>query len=128
MKKKLGIATLTFGLAFSLVGCGQLGGDGGAFDDIGQLKQAFEKAGGSCLQWNESNNVTSALQSGDCNSETVLMLFGSSEEALERAEDLRDMSLSFGFEPNLLVGENWLINSNQVESVQPAMGGTLMIN
>jgi hypothetical protein len=127
MKKKLGIAALTFGLVFSLVGCGQLGG-GGAFDDISQLKQAFEKAGGSCLQWNESNKVTSALQSGDCNSETVLMLFGSSEEALERAEDLRDMSLSFGFEPNLLVGENWLINSNQVESVQPAMGGTLIID
>lgn len=102
--------------------------DGGvtAFDDISQLREVFEKAGGSCLEWNQSNNVSSALQSADCNSETVLMLFGSSEEAKERAEELRAMYIGFDLEPNLLLGENWLINSKQVNSVHPAMGGTLI--
>jgi hypothetical protein len=97
-----------------------------AFDDISQLKEAFEKAGGSCLEWNQSNNVSSALQSADCNSETVLMLFASPEGAKERAEELRAMYIGFDLEPNLLLGENWLINSKQVNPVHPAMGGTLI--
>ena len=97
-----------------------------AFDDISQLKEVFEKAGGSCLEWNQSNNVSSALQSADCNSETVLMLFSSPEAAKERAEELRNSYLGFGLAPNLLLGENWLINSKQASSVHPAMGGTLI--
>ena len=126
MKRKIGSVFAKLVLALTLVGCGQSGGGVSAFDDISQLKEAFEKAGGSCLQWNQSNKVTSALQSGDCNSETVLMLFGSSEEAKERAEEIRAMYIGFGTEPNLLLGENWLINSKQVNSVHPAMGGTLI--
>jgi hypothetical protein len=126
MKQKISSVLATLVLAFSLVGCGQSGGGVTAFDDISQLKEAFEKAGGSCLDWNQSNNVSSALQSADCNSETVLMLFSSTEEAKEQAEELRNMYLGFGLSPNLLLGENWLINSKQVNSVHSAMGGTLI--
>jgi hypothetical protein len=48
------------------------------------------------------------------------------KEAKEQAEELRNMYFGFGLSPNLLLGENWLINSKQVKSVHPAMGGTLI--
>ncbi len=124
--RKLTVAVMSLALSVSLSGCGNANGQ--AYGDIEELKSAYEAAGGLCPEWNQNNQVIGALQSGDCDSSTVLMFFGSPEDAKDRALDLKNSSKSYGLTPSLLLGENWLINSKYVELVEPKLGGLLIVD
>jgi hypothetical protein len=126
--RKLTVALMSLALSVSLSGCGNANGQAQAYGDIEELKLAFEDAGGLCLEWNQDNQVSGALQSGTCNSSTVLMFFGSPEDAKDRALDLKTSLKSFGLTPSLLLGENWLINSPDVQIVEPQLGGLLIVD
>jgi hypothetical protein len=122
--KTLALVTNVVLIAISLSGCGAQSTR--SYADIDQLLDAFNKAGGNCSDWVQDNRVSAALQSGTCDSNTVLMLFGSKEEATERALEIKNTMKSFDLVPNLLLGENWLINSEQVDSIAPKLSGILI--
>lgn len=119
---------LMVALSLSLTGCTSLNSDPKTYSDIDELVSDFVSSGGDCSQWSQENHVTDALQSGKCNDETIIMFFGSKDEANARALDLKNTMKSFGFSPNLLVGDNWVINGPQVEVVEPKMGGVLIVD
>lgn len=98
------------------------------YSDISQLKKAFVEAGGLCDYWEQTNKVTSALQSGDCDSMTVLSLFSSNEAANAAALELKNLKVKIGGELTLLVGANWLINAPSVRDIQPTLGGLLILD
>lgn len=123
MKSILRLAAV-FVIAGSLSGCQAQGPS--SYSDISELHDAFTRAGGTCSNWNQDNRVSAALQSGECDANTILMLFGSKAEATERALEIKNTLKSFGLVPNLLLGENWLINSDQVDTVSTKLGGILI--
>lgn len=126
MKKTLAIISISTALITALSGCTQPPASGGKFSSIDELKTAYIKAGGSCPSWKQSNVITSALQSGDCDSSSVLSLYGSADAATSSAMITKNGMVKMGMSPHLLVGENWVINSPQVESLQTKMGGLLI--
>jgi hypothetical protein len=128
MKKFLVSVSVVLSGVFLLTSCAPTEEPIQGFSDIDDLRLAFEEAGGSCSSWVQDNAVTGALQSGNCDSETVLMFFGSKEDASDRALDLKKTTKDFGFTPHLLLGENWLINSPQVDLVEPELGGVLIVD
>lgn len=97
------------------------------YNNVEELRVAFEAAGGSCPQWTQDNAVDDARESGNCGSQTVLMVFNTQEEAETRAGVLEQMLSAFEMDVNLLVGENWLVNSPDASLVEPTLGGSLVI-
>lgn len=99
------------------------------FSSLAELKQAFIDAGGQCWDWVESaipKEITSETGHGECDSEGVLILYKDGVNSREEAIAFRSFLISLKFKVNLLFGDNWMINSDQVEIVYPKMGGTLM--
>ena len=87
-----------------------------------ELRDAYVAAGGECPDWTASNRVKLAAESGDCSSNTVLSTYLST--------DIRDQVVttlkSFGTDVHLLVGENWVINTPDPESLVKKLGGTVV--
>ena len=98
------------------------------YSSVEELRAAFENAGGSCPNWTQDDAVTDARESGNCGANTVMMVFDSAEEANEKAGVLRQMLSAFDLEINLLVGENWVVNSPDAAVVEPSLGGKLIEN
>jgi hypothetical protein len=86
------------------------------------LRDAFVKAGGSCDDWNETDVVTVAAQSGDCSDSTVLSIYVS--------QTSRDQIVNFaktsGVAAHLLVGKNWIINTPNPQKYVKNLGGTVV--
>lgn len=55
--------------------------------------------------------VENAPQSGECRTDAVLSIYGTSEEASTSAKNLKNTLAEFGISPHLLLGENWFINA-----------------
>jgi len=123
MKNLTALTTMVL-LAISLSSCAAQGPR--SYADIDELLDAYTKAGGDCSGWVQDNRVSAALQSGTCDPNTVLMFFGSKEAAQDRALEIKNTMKSFNLVPSLLLGENWLINSKQVEAVAPKLPGILI--
>ena len=127
MKKRRGITFVLLGCLISISGCGVKDRE---FSSIEDLRDAFVKAGGQCWEWKKNNprksNFKSQKGNATCDSKTFLVLFSdgvsSKDEALGFANTLRGMN----FEVSLLVGKNWMINSDQVTKVSAQLGGTLI--
>ncbi|MFC0678320.1 hypothetical protein ACFFGH_10760 [Lysobacter korlensis] len=93
------------------------------YGSVEELRDAYVDAGGSCDAWVQENRVTLAAESGDCNDSTVLMTFISESNRDELVATQKEM----GFEVSLLVGPNWIVNADDIETVQETLGGTLVI-
>lgn len=100
------------------------------FSSLADLKQAFVDAGGQCWGWKEDLSVPLEefgwIGKGECDSKTILILYEDGVSVEEDALNTRKHNEFIGFKTSLLFGENWKINSDQVEIVYPKMGGTLM--
>ena len=96
------------------------------YSSVSQLRDDFEKAGGVCSDWYQSDQVTAALESGECGSSTVLSIYTDQEGARASAENLAAILREYGMPVSVLYGKNWVINSKQVLSLSESMTGTLI--
>jgi hypothetical protein len=94
------------------------------FASVNELRVAFVNAGGSCLEWDQTDQVAAALESGTCNSNTVLSIYDSAEAAEESARGLADMIAGYGLTPSITFGGNWVVNSDDATLVSESLGGT----
>jgi hypothetical protein len=97
-----------------------------SYPSIIALKSAFVKSGGQCWEWSRNAQMFPEFINADCDEKTVLIYYlrktNTMTEALRMAKSYR----SLGFKINLLVGPNWIINSDQVVLVSKKLGGTLI--
>ena len=99
------------------------------FETLEEFKSAFVGAGGQCWSWTIEDipdDYNGLLGRGVCDDKTALMLYVKDYAVLEDALTLRKSLLSLEMGVSLLVGDNWLLNSDQVQSVHKKMGGTLI--
>lgn len=126
MKKLIASFGVIFSLMLAVSGCSS--NSPVSYESVADLKTAFESAGGSCLEWVQTNQVEAALESGTCNSSTVLSVYVDAESAETAATNLVQLINSFGMEPNVIYGANWVVNSDQVDIVSGVLNGKKVIN
>lgn len=102
--------------------------DGGSFSSLADLQEAYVAAGGECSQWVQGNRVTLAAESGDCDGDTVLSTFISSDQIAELIQSNKDLHKELEMESDSvwLVGQNWVINSPDAVEIQEELGGQLV--
>jgi hypothetical protein len=121
MKKSLVLLALTAALLAGCSGTGPVA----THENVTDLRDAFVKAGGECKDWSETNKVEIASQSGECGTGTVLSVYLSSD-AVERRIEATKSSI-FGDSGNdWLVGENWIINTEDIGDLRDKMGGRVV--
>jgi len=99
------------------------------FESLEELKGAFVEAGGQCWGWRlatHPDELVDIVGKGDCDSKTVLIVYKDYIDVEQSALGTRRHLESLGLKISFLFGDNWFINSDQVEIVHPKMGGTLM--
>jgi hypothetical protein len=95
----------------------------GTVYSLTELATAVSNAGVACdLQQND--RVTAASASGDCSSTTVVMMFDTREDREQIVATLQAISLDGTV--SLLVGENWIVNSPEVETLHDSLGGEIV--
>jgi len=125
---KMLVALAALGLLVSVGGCsGPLTPSPAeppkTYATVVELKDAFVKAGGECPDWVQGDRITNAAQSGDCSSSTVLSIYLSEAKRDETIANLKNLS-DLGV--HLLVGENWIINTEDPETYADLLGGTVV--
>lgn len=112
----------------TLASC-SLGGppqDGGSFDTLKDLRDAYVNAGGKCPHFDENDKVTLASQSGSCSDSTTLELFLSKAKRDDQVQTYKHFS-SMGITVHILVGANWIVNDDHGTSKYvKKMGGQLI--
>lgn len=97
-----------------------------SYATVDELRADFESAGGKCGEWDQTNAVTLAAQSGDCSRSTVLSIYSSEGDRDEVVSNLKGIVDELGGEVHLLVGPNWIINTTDPESYVEALGGVVV--
>lgn len=121
MKKSFALLALTAAL---LTGCSG-SGPAATYETVTDLRDAFVEAGGECPDWSETNKVEIASQSGECGTGTVLSVYLSSE-AVERRIEATKGSIFGDIGNDWLVGENWIVNTEDVGGLADKMGGRVV--
>lgn len=115
----------------------------GEVDSVVELKDAAMAAGLPCPFWEQTNAVTLAAESGECTTGSgsyVLSTYiseSSRDDAVQRFKDFslgirktlegkEDVDPTLTDEETLLVGPNWVINSNTAASLQVTLGGKIV--
>lgn len=99
------------------------------FETLEEFKSAFVGAGGQCWGWaieEIPDGDKGLIGRGVCDDKTALMLFAKDYDVMKDALTVRKSLLSLEMGVSLLVGDNWMLNSDQVQFVQEKMGGTLI--
>lgn len=97
----------------------------GQVHDINELVSAYESAGGVCDDWEQTDQVSSASASGNCSSSTVLMTFDSVADRDSTADAILSLPIE-GETTTILVGENWIVNADDVHRISTSLGGDLL--
>lgn len=95
------------------------------YDDVTALREAFMKAGGTCNDWEQTNRVNGAAQSGTCDISSVLSVYLSREATEKRVADTH-ASWVGSLSGDWLVGDNWIIATNDVAGMKERLGGTIV--
>lgn len=93
------------------------------FRNVEELRDAFVRAGGSCPDWQQTNQIPLAAESGTCSSSNVLSIYSSTADRDELVRGYKSMAME---DSAIMVGANWVINDKQVRSLDPALGGTIV--
>jgi len=93
------------------------------YRSVEELRDAFVQAGGDCPNWEQSNQVKLAAESGTCSSTNVLSIYTSSASKDEVIATLKSLGME-GL--SLLAGDNWIINDPEVKNLDTAIGGVLV--
>lgn len=96
----------------------------GEVDGIDELVKAYADAGGDCGAWEQTDQVELASASGNCNSSTVLMTFDDATARDTTADALLSLAVE-GETKTILVGENWIVNADDVHRISTVLGGDL---
>lgn len=96
------------------------------YSSISALKTDFVKAGGQCWEWKRNTKMFEEFITADCDKKTVLIYYLKEVNTLNQALSMATTYRSLDFPINLLVGPNWIINSDQVKIVNKTLGGTLI--
>lgn len=99
--------------------------DGGQYGSVVDLRDAFVAAGGSCDDWDQTNQVANAAESGSCSSTTVLSTYTSESSRDEVVAAVKEIGKVVGGSSQL-VGVNWIVNSPDASDVRDKLGGTLV--
>lgn len=95
----------------------------GAFATIGDLRAAFEAAGGKCPEWQGAILARDYLDNdlrGDCSYTTTLLFY-------RDPAGLADDALGLGRDSALIVGPNWIVTGSGAGEVDAAsLGGTFV--
>lgn len=95
------------------------------FDTAVELRDAFVNAGGQCSDWTQDNSVDIASQSGSCDGSTVLSVY-LSRDAVERRVEATKGSIFGSIGGDWLVGENWIVNADDLTGIQEKLGGQVV--
>lgn len=120
--KKFLIGITCLGLTFALSGAAN---PGKSYKTINEFKQAFVNAGGQCWEWKRDPDI-SGQSGGTCDKLTTLVFYTKKTDTLAQAIEFAKVERSLGFKVHLIVGPNWMVNSDQVKYVHRKLGGTLM--
>ena len=97
-----------------------------SYSSIVALKTAFVKSGGQCWEWSRNAQIFPEFINADCDQKTVLIYYLKKTNTMAEALRMAKTYRSLNFKINLLVGPNWIINSDQVVLVSKKLGGTLI--
>jgi hypothetical protein len=102
----------------------------GTVSSVTEVRDALVDAGYVCSNWDQSNVVDLAAESGSCDDDSVLSTYASAGDLQAQLDSNRDMDKLFeenGVEltPNL-VGPNWIVNAPGADKYADALGGTVV--
>ena len=97
-----------------------------SYSSLIALKTAFVKSGGQCWEWSRNKQMFDDFINADCDQKTVLIFYLKKTNTMAEALRMAKTYRSLEFKVNLLVGPNWIINSDQVNLVSKKLGGTLI--
>ncbi|WP_240372875.1 hypothetical protein [Brevibacterium zhoupengii] len=127
MKRVLNLAAVVVMAGF-LGGCGP-GESGGNFEDVDELREAFADAGGTCDDWNQTDTVAGALQSGECSSTSQLSVFKDASGVQYQITEVKKSDRAEGM-GDWLTGENWIIatdgSTENATDLQAEFGGQVV--
>ena len=114
-------------LALGLSGCGEKNKE---YTSIEALRDDFVKSGAQCWEWENEKIIEEFKEThkarATCDQRTVLILYTDKEDPMENALGLANFQRELGSEVSLLVGKNWMINSDQAAIAAEGLGGTLI--
>lgn len=90
------------------------------FETVEELRDALIAGGYDCPAWKRDDRVTLALQSGECSTQDVLMIFTGESAVHEAVQNFKEMGTT------VVVGENWIVNPRAAITVTHAIGGTIV--
>lgn len=93
------------------------------YSSVEELRDAFVQAGGICPEWEQKNHVKLAAESGTCSDSNVMSVYISEAQKDEAVNTLMSITES---KTSLLVGENWIINDKQIDSIDREIGGVFV--
>lgn len=101
-----------------------------AYRSVTDLRDAAVDAGFVCPNWDQTDRVTLASESGNCSGDNVFMVFDSDKDlqsqlALYRKHDAEHDAWNVPRGPRL-VGPNWIIKWDGVAELAPKLGGTVL--
>lgn len=106
------------------------------FESLVEMRDSYIDLGGNCSDWEQTDVVKLALESGACNESNAMSIYSSRAVAEEQNRAYKKLILdimpSWVQEDrpiSLLVGANWILNetnSTTVEAFQAAFGGYLI--
>ena len=149
MKRVGGLVAIAAAGLVVVAGCGDGGTDAqaspsatelGSVGTVAELKDAAVAAGYACPSWVQDNVVKLAAESGRCSDSDVFTTYLSessrdesvqihkamAKETREMFADDEDADPALTDEEVLLVGPNWIINSDDAASLQPELGGQVV--
>lgn len=102
--------------------------DGGSYSTVLELKDAFVAAGGSCSEFDQTNAVKLAAESGKCGSEVVLSTYLSSDDVSQVIQNVKELNDDLNFQDGAvwLAGQNWIINGPNAKDMRERLGGRLV--
>lgn len=102
--------------------------DGGTYSSIVDLQRAYVKAGGDCSLLDQANQISLAAESGNCNDTTVISTYLSRDDISTLIQNNKELTADLEVERNdvWLIGQNWVINSDDATEIQKEMGGQLV--
>lgn len=102
----------------------------GNVSSVVELRDALVDAGYDCAEWEQSNAVSLAAESGSCDDSSVLTTFASAgdlQQQLDREKSNESLLVDAGIDPTpILVGPNWMVKAPLAGDYAGDLGGTVV--
>jgi len=92
------------------------------YTSVVELRDAYVSAGGECSEFKQTNKVKYAAESAECGDSAVLSTY-LSEGAVQKQMESTKQALANIDSDTWLVGDNWIVNSPEIDKIQAQLGG-----